>query len=79
MKTTTNKALSCAVFGHNFFKSKTFDDGTTELTCSHCQTKITTDKNGNFEESSIGNVNMQTAIRQLFLLKWKLGRTITSS
>lgn len=69
MKPTTSKALPCAVFGHNYVKSKTYSDLTSELTCSHCNTVVKTDTSGNFEESNATNKHIQTTLRQLFHLK----------
>lgn len=69
MKPTTSKALPCAVFGHNYVKSKTNPNQTAELTCSHCNTVVTTDTSGNFEELSISNKHIQATLRQLFHLK----------
>ncbi len=69
MNPTTNKALPCAVFGHNYVKSKTNMDNTLELTCCNCNAVVMTDSKGNFEQSSISNTHIQSVLRQLFLLK----------
>ncbi|MCB0399720.1 MAG: hypothetical protein KDD26_08900 [Winogradskyella sp.] len=69
MKPTSNKALPCAVFGHNFVKTRTLQDHTAELTCTHCNIAVRTDISGNFEEISISNKNIQTALRKLFHLR----------
>ncbi len=79
MKSTINPKLSCAVFGHNFIKSKTKKDNTSELLCKHCNVVITTDSHGNFEESAIPNKTIQSTIRQLFSLKHRFTSTSLSS
>jgi hypothetical protein len=79
MKPTNNKALPCAVFGHNYKKSKTNSDSTAELTCSHCNAIVHTDVKGNFEASSISNKNIQSALRQLFHLNLSISGPSLSS
>ena len=74
MKSTTSKALPCAVFGHNYVKSKTNSDQTAELTCSHCNTVVKTDASGNFEDLSVSNKHIQTTLRQLFHLKLQISK-----
>ena len=74
MKPTSNKALPCAVFGHNYAKTRANSDQTTELTCSHCGTKVTTDKYGNFDELSISNKHIQSTLRQLFHLNLQISK-----
>ncbi|MFC0603584.1 hypothetical protein [Winogradskyella pulchriflava] len=69
MKPTFNNALPCAVFGHNFVKSKTNSDHTVELTCCHCNHVATTDAQGNFREETLTNKHMQTTLRKLYHLK----------
>ncbi|WP_422106450.1 hypothetical protein [Winogradskyella sp.] len=74
MKPTSNKALPCAVFGHNFVKSKTNSDQTAELTCSICGTKVNTDEHGNFDEMSVSNKDIQSTLRQLFHLNLQISK-----
>ncbi len=74
MKPTNNKALSCSVFGHNYVKSKTNSDETIELQCSQCHIITTTDKYGNFIESTISNKNIQSALRKLFHLNYQISK-----
>ncbi len=74
MKPTTHKALPCSIFGHNYMKSKTNNDFTAELTCSHCNIVVHTDTKGNFEESSISNKHIQSALRQLFHLNLSVSK-----
>ncbi|MCT4628308.1 hypothetical protein [Winogradskyella sp.] len=74
MKPTINKTLPCAVFGHNYVKSKTNDDHSSELTCSHCNAIVKTDANGNFDELSISNKHIQSTLRQLFHLNLQISK-----
>ena len=74
MKPTSNKALSCAVFGHNYVKSKTNTDHTTELKCYQCETTVKTDSYGNFDELSISNKDIQSTLRQLFHLNHQISK-----
>lgn len=69
MKPTSNKALPCAVFGHNYVKSKTNSDHTAELTCCHCNHIATTDTEGNFRDETLTNTHLQTTLRKLYHLK----------
>ena len=68
MKPTSNNAFPCAVFGHNYVKTKTNADQTTELTCRHCNIVVKTDASGNFEDHQISNKDIQSTLRQLFHL-----------
>ena len=72
MKPTSNKALPCAVFGHNYVKSKTNSDQTLELKCSNCGAVVNTDMNGNFDELSVSNKHIQSTLRQLFHLNLQI-------
>jgi len=74
MKPTNNKALPCSVFGHNYVKSRTNEDETVELQCTHCNIVTTTDKHGNFMESTISNKNIQSTLRKLFHLNFQLSK-----
>lgn len=69
MKPTIRKTLPCSVFGHNYEKSKTNADYTSELTCSHCNTVVQTDTKGNFEEYSISNKDIHATLQRLYQLK----------
>ena len=68
MKPTSNKALSCAVLGHNYVKVKANLDRTTELRCRHCDIKVTTDVSGNFDHGNLSTKNIQSTLRRLFHL-----------
>lgn len=72
MKPISNNALPCAVFGHNYVRSKTNSDQTAELTCSHCNHTSTTDTEGNFIEETLTNKHMQTTLRKLYHLKLRV-------
>ena len=74
MKPTSNKALPCAVFGHNYVKSKTNSDQTAELVCGHCGNITTTDKAGNFDDLSFSNKDIQSTLRQLFHLNLQISK-----
>ena len=66
MKTTTNNDLSCSVFGHNLERLSKYSH---ELSCKTCKSKIAIDNNGKFEALPLKNENINTALRQLFLLQ----------
>lgn len=68
MKPTSNKALTCAVLGHNYVKVKSNFDGTTALRCRHCDVKVSTDTSGNFDHGNLPNKNIQSTLRRLFHL-----------
>ena len=68
MKPTPTKTLPCAIFGHNYVKSKTNTDHTTELTCSHCKTIVVTDSHGNFENHTVYNSQITTTLQELYRL-----------
>ncbi|WP_299126600.1 hypothetical protein [uncultured Winogradskyella sp.] len=68
MKFKVNSALPCAVFGHNYIKSKMNADQTSELTCSHCKTVANTDPFGNFIETSSPSKDVQSTLRKLYHL-----------
>lgn len=74
MKSKQNNALPCAVFGHNYVKSKTNSNRTSELTCCHCNTVVNTDSKGNFETSTIANKKIQLTLIQLFRLNLNYSR-----
>lgn len=68
MKPTTNKTLPCAVFGHNYIRSKTNLDSTIELTCTHCEMVAVTDHNGNFDTHTVSNTQIKDTLRELYML-----------
>jgi hypothetical protein len=79
MKPTPDNALSCAVFGHNYMKSKTSSKSSTELKCCNCGTVLQTDANGNFIETKITSSEIQSTLRELYHLRLGLSRLKLSS
>ena len=79
MKPTQNMTLPCAVFGHNYIKSKTNSNRISELTCCNCKTIVTTDLRGNFEASTISNKRIQSILIKLFRLNLNLTKVTFSS
>lgn len=75
MKPTTNKSLSCSAFGHNYVKSKTNTDLTSEFTCSNCNTVVVTDSEGNFEEPRTFNKDVLTTLMQLMHLNKRISKS----
>ncbi|RED44605.1 hypothetical protein DFQ10_103292 [Winogradskyella eximia] len=68
MKPTNPKALPCAIFGHNFERSKTYMDHTSELICRHCEAVVVTDSHGNFENHTVVNSQIADTLQQLYRL-----------
>ncbi|WP_353779148.1 hypothetical protein [Winogradskyella sp. 3972H.M.0a.05] len=64
MTPNLTSTLSCAVFGHNFERSKS----KSEFICTACKIKVDIDQNGDFEELPSQNKEVHQTIRQLFLL-----------
>ena len=69
MQTTTTNDLSCSVFGHNLERSSDAPAYHNELTCKTCDAKVSIDTRGDFNTLPYKNRNINTALRQLFLLK----------
>ena len=69
MKPSTNKSLPCAIFGHNYIRSKTNLDHTIELTCTHCDMVVITDHNGNFDSHTLTNSQIKDTLQELYRLK----------
>ena len=68
MKPTTEKSLSCAIFGHNYIRSKTNIDHTAEFTCTHCDTVVLTDEHGNFDTNTVSNSQIKDTLEELYYL-----------
>jgi hypothetical protein len=68
MKPTTNLALPCTVFGHNYVKLETSTTKTADLKCSQCGIIVSTDEHGDFDDSCLSNKTIQSTLRQLFHL-----------
>ncbi|RCW93724.1 hypothetical protein [Winogradskyella arenosi] len=79
MKPTNKKPLPCAVFGHNYMRSKTNSDQTVELTCTHCNTIVVTDSFGNFENNTLKNPEIADTLRELYQLTRQLSKTRVAS
>ena len=77
--TTTNKTLPCAVFGHNYIRSKTNIDHTIELTCIHCEMVVVTDRNGDFETNTVSNIQIKDTLQELYRLNRRLFPKIKAS
>ncbi|WP_299121645.1 hypothetical protein [uncultured Winogradskyella sp.] len=69
MKPKSNKSLPCAIFGHNYTRSKTNKDHTIELTCMHCDMVVITDHKGNFDSHTFSNTQIKDALQELYRLK----------
>ncbi|EDP72695.1 hypothetical protein FBALC1_16377 [Flavobacteriales bacterium ALC-1] len=69
MKSTTNETLPCAIFGHNYIRSKTNIDYTVELTCTHCDMVVVTDHDGNFDTNTVSNTQLKDTLQKLYRLK----------
>lgn len=69
MQTTTTNELSCSVFGHNLERSSMASDNSHDLTCKTCQSKVSVSDDGEFNMSPFKNREIDTALRQLFILK----------
>lgn len=74
MKTDASSKLSCSVFGHNLYRPNPREHKQTELVCSTCNTTIATDSHGDFNEELFTNKDIQTVLRELFVLKTKMSR-----
>jgi len=79
MKSNSTNELTCSVFGHNLYRSKSKTHSYTELICSTCKAKVVTDKLGNFNEELYTNKEIQFILRELFLLKTKMSRVLFSA
>ncbi len=69
MKPTSPKPLPCAIFGHNYIKTKTNIDHSIELTCVHCDTVVVTDHKGNFDAHTVSNNQIKDTLQELYRLK----------
>lgn len=68
MKPKSSEILPCAIFGHNYIRSKTNIDHTAELTCTHCDAVVVTDQQGNFENITVSNTQITDALQDLYRL-----------
>ncbi|MEH6536679.1 MAG: hypothetical protein V7719_09815 [Psychroserpens sp.] len=74
MQTNTTNELSCSVFGHNLERSSMTIPSNDELTCKTCNSKISVSDSGEFEVIPFKNRDINTALRQLFLLNNQCSR-----
>ncbi len=72
MKPTSPKSLPCAIFGHNYIRTKTNIDHSIELTCVHCNMVVLTDHNGNFDTHTVSNDQIKDTLQELYRLKREL-------
>ncbi|NRD22325.1 hypothetical protein HNV10_03675 [Winogradskyella litoriviva] len=79
MKPKTNPILPCAIFGHNYKRSKTYIDHTAELTCTHCDAVVITDSNGNFENNTVTNSQLKDTLQELYRLTRTVSKTKVTS
>lgn len=68
MEPTSKKTLPCAIFGHNYIRTKTYMDHSVELTCSHCDMVVNTDRHGNFDSITVSNSQIKDALHDLYRL-----------
>lgn len=69
MQPTYNFSLPCAVFGHNYIKSKKSPNSHAEIKCTNCEMVAQTDDEGNFIETRVVNRDIQVKLRKLYHLK----------
>ncbi|WP_179352842.1 hypothetical protein [Winogradskyella vidalii] len=75
MKPTSTEILPCAVFGHNYVRSKTNLDHSIEITCTHCDTVVVTDKHGNFQNHTVSNRQITNTLQELYRLTRRIPKT----
>ncbi len=78
MRPTSNKTLPCAIFGHNYKRTKTYIDHSVELTCAHCDTVVVTDHHGNFDTNTISNSQIKDTLRELYRLSRRFPKVTVS-
>lgn len=69
MHTTTTNELSCSVFGHNLERSSMASVNSHELICKTCHSNVSVSDDGEFNILPFKNREINTALRQLFILK----------
>jgi hypothetical protein len=70
--------LPCAVFGHNYERSKTNIDQTSELTCLHCDAVVVTDAYGNFANHTVSNTQITDTLQELYRLTRRIPKAKVS-
>lgn len=79
MKPNSTEILPCAIFGHNYVRSKTNMDQTAELTCSHCDAVVVTDIHGNFENHTVPNPKITDTLQELYRLTKRITKSKVAS
>lgn len=74
MNPKTNTTLPCAIFGHNYERSKTYLDHSVELTCTHCDAVVVTDSKGNFENYTVTNTQLKDTLQELYRLTKRVAK-----
>lgn len=74
MKPTKPKRLPCAIFGHNYIRTKTNIDHSVELTCLHCDTVVVTDNKGNFDANTLSNNQIKDTLKELYQLRMRFSK-----
>lgn len=74
MQTTTTNELQCSVFGHNLERTSMTSQSNHQLTCKTCNTKVSVNDTGEFNTLPFKNKDINTALRQLFILKSQYSR-----
>ncbi|MGB3606077.1 MAG: hypothetical protein WA775_05385 [Psychroserpens sp.] len=74
MKTNPTNQLPCSVFGHNLERSPIVLKDSQVLTCKTCHTKVRIDDSGELNVIPFKNREIDTALRQLFLLRKRSSR-----
>lgn len=78
MKPNSNTILPCAIFGHNYVRSKTNLDHTIELLCSHCDAEVVTDDHGNFKNHTVANSQITDTLQELYRLTKRIPKSKTA-
>ncbi|WP_299098375.1 hypothetical protein [uncultured Winogradskyella sp.] len=79
MKPTSTELLPCAIFGHNYVRSKTNIDYSLELTCTHCDAVVNTDSHGNFENNTVHNSQLKNTLQELYRLTKRFNKLKATS
>ncbi len=78
MKPPKNKTLPCAIFGHNYIRTKTNIDHSSELTCVHCDMVAVTDHDGNFDANTVSNSQLKDTLQKLYRLTHRIQKAKVS-
>jgi hypothetical protein len=64
----SKRTLPCAIYGHNYMKTKTNLDHSVELTCTQCDIEVLTDPEGNFDTNTVTNSQIKDTLEELYRL-----------